>query len=75
MSKFGRPTYEQGCGIVCAIILTAICYGFPAAAFPWWLKTIVVLFCGVTVLMLLNVRVKVTYLKLFGWVIIGRKKR
>jgi glucan phosphoethanolaminetransferase (alkaline phosphatase superfamily) len=51
------PTLGQGCGMVSAIILTVICYAFPAASFPWWLKTIIVLLCLVTVAMLLNVRI------------------
>jgi hypothetical protein len=52
-----RPTFEQGCGIVCTVILGVIVYAFPAATFPWWLKTIIVLFCTVTCAMLLNVRI------------------
>jgi hypothetical protein len=53
-------TLEQWCGFSCGAILGVICYGFDAVAFPWWLKTIVVLFTAVAALMILNFRL--TYL-------------
>lgn len=55
--KWWGLTFEQGCGVVCAIILCIICYGFPSTSFPWWLRTIVAVFCLVTVAMLWNVRI------------------